>query len=78
MTKEENASIGIRYESWKSREISGVKLRLAYDLQSIYLKEAMSEIHPSILRAVYAVSRSINISWSGLLECPVCTSLRFA
>ena len=38
------------YQAWKQREISGLRLRLAHDLQSVYLKEVMSEIHPSILQ----------------------------
>lgn len=38
------------YQATKQREISGLRLRLAHDLQSVYLKEAMSEIHPSILQ----------------------------
>ncbi len=38
------------YQAWKQREISGLRLRLAHDLQSVYLKEVMSEIHPTILQ----------------------------
>jgi len=38
------------YQAWKQREISGLRLRLAHDLQSVYLKEVMSSIHPSILQ----------------------------
>ena len=38
------------YEAHKRREISALKLRLGDDLQSVYLTEAMSEIHPSILQ----------------------------
>ena len=38
------------YQAWKQREINGLRLRLAHDLQSVYLKEVMSEIHPSILQ----------------------------
>ena len=60
------------YQAWKQREISGLRLRLAHDLQSVYLKEVMSEIHPTILQmaleqfAMVAVARKadqrINIS----------------
>ena len=38
------------YQAWKQREISGLRLRLAHDLQSVYLKEVMGEIHPTILQ----------------------------
>ncbi len=38
------------YQAWKQREISGLRLRLAHDLQSVYLIEVMGEIHPSILQ----------------------------
>ena len=38
------------YQAWKQRGISGLRLRLAHDLQSVYLKEMMGEIHPSILQ----------------------------
>ncbi len=64
--------IGNDYQAWKQREISGLRLRLGHDLQSVYLKEVMSEIHPSILQmalekfAMVAVARKtdqrINIS----------------
>ena len=60
------------YQAWKQREINGLRLRLAHDLQSVYLTEVMSEIHPSILQtalekfAMVAVARKadqrINIS----------------
>ena len=38
------------YQGWKRHEISGLKLRLGHDLQSVYLTEVMSEIHPTILQ----------------------------
>ena len=38
------------HQAWKQREISGLRLRLAHDLQSVYLTEVMGEIHPSILQ----------------------------
>ncbi len=38
------------YQATKQREISELRLRLAHDLQSVYLKEVMSEIHPTILQ----------------------------
>ena len=38
------------YQAWKQREISELRLRLAHDLQSIYLTEVMSSIHPTILQ----------------------------
>ena len=38
------------YQARKQREISGLRLRLAHDLQSVYLIEVMSEIHPTILQ----------------------------
>ena len=41
------------YQQEKKRgEISELKLRLASDLQSVYLTEAMTEIHPTILQTV--------------------------
>ena len=38
------------YQAWKQREISGLRLRLAHDLQSVYLTEVMGSIHPTILQ----------------------------
>jgi len=38
------------YQAWKQREISELRLRLAHDLQSVYLTEVMGEIHPTILQ----------------------------
>ncbi len=38
------------YESWKRQEISALRLRLDHDLQSAYLTEVISEIHPTILQ----------------------------
>ncbi len=51
------------YQAQKQRDISELRLRLAHDLQSVYLKEVMSEIHPTILQtaleqfAMVAVAR---------------------
>ncbi len=36
------------YQAWKQREISELRLRLAHDLQSIYLTEVISSIHPEL------------------------------
>ncbi len=38
------------YESIKSQKTSELRLRLAHDLQSVYLTEVMSSIHPTILQ----------------------------
>ena len=38
------------YQTQARREISALKLRLADDLQSVYLTQAMQEIHPTILQ----------------------------
>ena len=45
-----NDDIRNDYQAWKQREISGLRLRLAHDLQSVYLTEVMSSIHPTILQ----------------------------
>ncbi len=60
------------YQGWKCQKTSELRLRLAHDLQSVYLTEVMSEIHPTILQtaleqfAMVAVARKadrrINIS----------------
>ncbi len=38
------------YQGWKCQKTSELRLRLAHDLQSVYLKEVMSSIHPTILQ----------------------------
>ena len=38
------------YQSIKSQKTSELRLRLAHDLQSVYLTEVMSSIHPTILQ----------------------------
>ncbi len=38
------------YQGWKSQEIGELRHRLAHDLQSVYLTEVMSSIHPTILQ----------------------------
>ncbi len=38
------------YQGWKCQKTSELRLRLAHDLQSVYLTEVMSSIHPTILQ----------------------------
>ena len=38
------------YQGWKCQKTSELRLKLAHDLQSVYLTEVMGEIHPTILQ----------------------------
>ena len=38
------------YQDWKGQKTSELRHRLAHDLQSVYLTEVMSSIHPTILQ----------------------------
>ena len=40
------------YQGWKCQKTSELRHRLAHDLQSVYLTEVMSSIHPTILQMV--------------------------